>query len=259
MAVQNLLLRIHELGLGATLMTGGLLARDESAEQLLTRGLTAIEAHGNPFVEFDLPIIAVLRNRRMSNGLHATYGDVAIEDSWIPLRIVATNLTESRRIVFDRGPVWERVLAASSPPGIMAPIKDGEHLLCDGGLVDNLPVSVLLESGCETKLASYVGSAPALPAPGKGFPSSWSLLLDKLLRRQRHADVPTLLTTFFQCVTVPAAAQLEHARTAADVFFQPDLSEFSVTDIKSASAMFETGREHAREVLRSAAECTGAK
>lgn len=236
-------------GTSAGSMAGGLLARAGSPKELMDGALKVIEAHGNPFVEFDLPIISLLRNKSMSNSLHNTFGEVAIEDNWIPFRVVATDLTDSRRIVFERGPVWRRVLAASSPPGIMAPVIDNGHLFCDGGLVDNLPVSVLLEANCKLNFASYVGSAPELPAPLSGLPTSWAFLLDKVLRRKRHSDVPTLLTTLLQCVSVPAAAQLEDARKSADVFFQPDLSAFSVTDIGGARAMFETGYAHARAVL----------
>jgi NTE family protein len=241
-------------GTSAGAMAGGLLARDEPPGELMERGLAAIEANGNPFVEFDFPIISLLRSRRLRDGLHQTYGEMAIEDSWIPLRILATDLTESRRVVFRTGLVWERVFAASCPPGAMAPVKDGDHLLCDGGLVDNLPVSVLLEEDCRVKFASYVGSAPVLPAPQRGFPTSWALLFDKILRRRRHQDVPTLITTLLQCVAVPAAAQLEDARMAANIFFHPDLSAYSITDFSAARAMFRAGQTHAREVLKARAQ-----
>ena len=226
-------------GTSAGAMAGGLLARAEPPEPMMENALKIIEAAGNPFVEFDLSIISMLRSGRMRAGLHGTYRKTAMEDNWIPLRIVVTDLTESRRRVFDRGLLWERVLAASSPPGIMAPVLAEGHLLCDGGLVDNLPVSVLQEHNCNGKWAAYVGSVAELPAPLSGFPTSWTLLMDKILRRKRHHDVPTLLTTLFQCLTVSAAAQLENARASADVFFQPDLSAFSVTDINAA-----------REILR---------
>jgi NTE family protein len=236
-------------GTSAGAMAGGLLARAEDPRTMMESALKIIEAAGNPFVDFDLPLISVLRNRRMREGLHGTYREVAIEDSWIPLRILVTDLTESRRKVFDRGLIWKRVLAASSPPGIMAPVMDDGHLLCDGGLVDNLPVSVLKDENCREKWASYVGSSPEVRAPSSGIPTSGALLIDKLIRRGKHQDVPTLLSTLFQCVSVPAAAQLEDARAAADVFFQPDLSSFSVTDIKAARQMFQAGYSHAQTVL----------
>lgn len=236
-------------GTSAGAMAGSSLARDEPPAELMERALAAIDRAGNPFVEFDLPVISMLRSRRMQEGLHGTFGEVAIEDNWIPLRIIATDLTESRRVVFQRGTVWRRVLAASSPPGVMAPVIDGNRLLCDGGLVDNLPVSVLLDEGCEVKIASYVGSAPVLPAPKSDFPSSWIYLADRIFRRHRHHDVPTLVTTLLQSVAVPAAAQLKQAHKAADLFFQPDLSAFSVTDVSAARDMFRVGQAHARKVL----------
>jgi NTE family protein len=237
-------------GTSAGAMAGSLLAQARDTRTMMEAALQVIGAAGNPFVDFDLPLISVLRNRRMRLGLHGTFREMNIEDSWIPLRIVVTDLTESRRRVFDRGLVWERVLASSSPPGIMAPVMDDGHLLCDGGMVDNLPVSVLKEENCHEKWASYVGSAPEPPAPSSGIPTSWALLADKLLRRKKHEHVPTLLTTLFQSISVPAAAQLEDARAAADVFFQADISSFSVTDIKSARQMFQAGHSHAEALLQ---------
>ena len=237
------------VGTSAGAMSASLLARDEAPALLCERGQLAVASQGNPFVEFDLPLISLLRSRRLREGLKQTFLDMAIEDSWIPLRVVATNLTESRRIVFDRGPVWERVLASSSPPGAMPSVPLGEYLLCDGGLVDNLPVSVLVEAGCKMKVASYVGSSSSLPAPKNGMPTSWTLLIDKILRRGRYRDVPSLLATLMQSISVPAAVQLEEARASADIFFQAELSAFPATDFTSSQAMFDTGRSHAREVL----------
>jgi NTE family protein len=236
-------------GTSAGSMAGSLLARDEDPRALAALGMAAIAAQGNPFAEFDLPLISLLRSRRLREGLRQTFGDMQIEDSWIPLRVVATDLTGSRRHVFTRGPVWQTVYASSSPPGVMPPVAYGDSLFCDGGLVDNLPVSVLQEAGCRLKLASYVGSLSSLPIPRNGLPSSWALLFDKMLRRQRYHDAPSLMNTMMQCILVPSSAQLKLAREGADVLFAPDLAAFPATDFTSADAMFEAGKAHALEVL----------
>ncbi len=242
------------VGSSAGAMTGSLLARDEAPAVLLERTQAVITAQGNPFAEFDLPLISLLRSRRLRDGFRQIFGSMMIEDNWIPLRIVATDLTASKEVVFNRGPVWERVYASSSLPGVMPPVQYQDRLLCDGGLVDNMPVSKLVEAGCQLKVASYVGSTSSLPAPQNGIPTSWSLLLDRILRRRRHQDVPTLLATMLQCLSVPSAIQLEFARSASDIFFQPDLSAYPSTDFRSAQAMFETGRAHARAVLEALPE-----
>ena len=237
-------------GTSAGSMSGALLARDAKLPtELMDRALEEFEAIGNPFVEFGIPLISVLGNKRLSSGMRNVFGNIAIEDSWIPFRVVVTNLSESRRVVFDRGPLWHRVLASSSPPGLWAPVDYNGQLLCDGGLVDNLPISVLLEENCKQRFASYVGSSVMLPTLQNGVPTSWEFLLDKIFRRKRHTNMPSLLTTLLQCISIPAATQLQEARKIADVFFEPDLSAFSVTDVGGARAMFETGYAHAHSVL----------
>jgi len=243
-------------GTSAGSMAGALLACDGDPQALAARGMAAVASQGNPFTEFDLPLISILRSRRLREGLRQTFGPMAIEDSWIPLRVVATDLTGSRRHVFAHGPVWQTVYASSSPPGIMPPVTYGDGLYCDGGLVDNLPVSVLREAGCQRKVASYVGSMKSLPLPRNGLPSSWALLADKLLRGQRYRDAPNLMNTMMQCILVPSANQLKLARETADLLFEPDLSAFPATDFSSAQAMFDTGRAHAMDRLqREAAAC----
>lgn len=236
-------------GTSAGAMAASLLACDGDPKTMTARGVAAVAAQGNPFTEFDLPLIALLRSRRLREGLRQTFGEMAIEDSWIPLRVVATDLTSSRRRVFAHGPVWQTVYASSSPPGIMPPVTYGDGLFCDGGLVDNLPVSVLQEAGCQLKVASYVGSMKSLPLPRNGLPSSWALLADKLLRRRRYRDAPSLMNTMMQCILVPSAAQLKLARETADILFEPDLSAFPATDFTSADAMFQTGWAHAMRLL----------
>ena len=54
-------------------------------------------------------------------------------------------------------------------------------------------------------------------------------------------------------VELLAAAHLENARAAADIFFHPNLSSFSVTDVNAAHEMFALGQAHAREVLNCSA------
>lgn len=236
-------------GTSAGSMAAGLLARDEPASELTRKAVEAIQEQGNPFAKLALPLIALLREDRLRDGLQATFGEALIEDSWIPLRIVATDLSGARRIVFDRGLVWHRAFASSSPPGAMPPVIDDDRLLCDGGLVDNLPVSVLVEEGCTVRLASNVASVSQLPAPRKGIPNPWTLLLDKVFRRRQHRDVPTLLRTLLRTVTVPAAAQLEAARRDVHLMFEPDVAHFSVADFGRADEMLAEGESHARRVL----------
>lgn len=66
-----------------------------------------------------------------------------IEDLHIPTRIIATNIDKSEPVVFDHGPISERVIASCSIPVIFKPAKiDGVNYV-DGGLLHNLPTTFL--------------------------------------------------------------------------------------------------------------------
>ncbi len=72
-----------------------------------------------------------------------------IEDTNIPLRIVATDLIKWEKVVFDHGPITTAVQASSAIPGAFQPVEVGERLLVDGCLLDNVPDDVLRKMGAE--------------------------------------------------------------------------------------------------------------
>lgn len=76
-----------------------------------------------------------------------------IEDTLIPLRIVATDLEDSRMEVFADGPIWRAVHASSAVPGVFTPVKYRGKVYVDGCLVDNCPCQTLREMGADIVVA----------------------------------------------------------------------------------------------------------
>lgn len=66
--------------------------------------------------------------------------DIMIEDAKIPLFITALDLEVGRERILERGELRSAVVASSSVPGFFPPVQRGENLLCDAGLVNNMPV-----------------------------------------------------------------------------------------------------------------------
>ncbi|MFH1653370.1 MAG: patatin-like phospholipase family protein [Pseudomonadota bacterium] len=81
-----------------------------------------------------------------------------ISKSSIPLFIIATDLANGDEICFKRGAAVEAVRASISIPGIFPPVKIGEHLYVDGGLVDPLPIKHLKEAGSDITIAVDLNS-----------------------------------------------------------------------------------------------------
>ncbi|MGE3842016.1 MAG: cyclic nucleotide-binding protein, partial [Vicinamibacterales bacterium] len=53
--------------------------------------------------------------------LLAEYGDVHIEDLWLPFFAVASDVSSGRQAVIRSGPVWQAVRASSAIPGVLPP------------------------------------------------------------------------------------------------------------------------------------------
>jgi NTE family protein len=87
------------------------------------------------------------------------------------LMIVATDDTEGTSYWFEDGALLTDALIASSAiPGVFPWVThrtaDGKQLtLVDGGVIDNQPLSNLLEEGCGTIYACAVGASTPRPVP----------------------------------------------------------------------------------------------
>merc|ERR1711964_495670 len=60
----------------------------------------------------------------------------------IPFRAVATDLETGVEVVIGDGNLADAIRASMSIPGVYAPVERGGRLLVDGGVANNLPVSV---------------------------------------------------------------------------------------------------------------------
>lgn len=102
--------------------------------------------------------LGLLANRRLGDILRNAIGEPRFEDAHIPFAVIATDIARGRRVVLDRGEVVPAVLASACVPGIFQPIGHDDQLLVDGGLVENLPTSVLRPMGARTVIAVDLNS-----------------------------------------------------------------------------------------------------
>ncbi len=90
-----------------------------------------------------------------------------IEDTAIPLEVVATSLRDGSERWFDSGPIVDAVLASAAIPGIFPPVTiDGEAFI-DGGVVDNVPVSRAAAWGATRIFVLLCGPPRHTPLPTK--------------------------------------------------------------------------------------------
>lgn len=74
-------------------------------------------------------------------------------DMKIPFNIVATDLNSGTPYVFREGLVSTAVHASSAIPGVVAPIRIDDMILCDGGVANNCPVNEARRLGADYVIA----------------------------------------------------------------------------------------------------------
>ena len=87
--------------------------------------------------------MGLFSNSKLGELVVGAIGDVNIEDAPKPLAIMATDLASGSAVILRKGSVAQAVMASACVPGVFVPVTIGEHVLVDGGLVENVPVSAL--------------------------------------------------------------------------------------------------------------------
>src|SRR6516164_165333 len=74
----------------------------------------------------------------------------------IPFRCVSTELISDKAYVFGRGSLSEAMRATMSIPGVFDPVRQGDKVFVDGGLLDNLPTDVVRNMGADVVIAIHL-------------------------------------------------------------------------------------------------------
>ena len=85
----------------------------------------------------------------------------SFDDLPIPFRCVATDLVTGKQAVFKEGSLSPAMRATMAIPGLFSPIREGEHVYVDGGLVGNLPTDVVRDMGADIVIGVHLQTSPA--------------------------------------------------------------------------------------------------
>lgn len=159
-----------------------------------------------------------------------------LEEAKVPLEVVATSLTDGRERWLTRGPVVESVLASAAIPAILPPVRIGDDVLVDGGVVNNVPLQRAIEAGATRVYVLLCGPLRYQP-------------------RRPKRPVEAVITAFFVAV---------HARFARELATLPPGVEVVVfsgggdpasdyRDFSNVEALIHAGRHEVATVLDDAA------
>ncbi len=143
----------------------------------------------------------------------------------VPFRAVATDIVTGDEVVLSHGDLARSIRASMTVPGIFSGVEIEGRLLVDGGLANNLPVSVVREMGADIVIAVDI-STPLLKREELGNALGVvSQLTGLLTRRNTEKQIASL--------------------TEKDLMIIPDLGEISSADFSKSVEASLRGRQAA--------------
>jgi len=92
-------------------------------------------------------------------------GDVNIEDANIPLAICTTDISTGEQVTLTHGKLTKAVCASTAIPGVFIPIEIENRTLIDGGISENVPISLLDKMGAGITLGINLNGSQSYPPP----------------------------------------------------------------------------------------------
>jgi NTE family protein len=185
----------------------------------------AFDLHWLDLSGLALSQFGLLSNKKFGGMVTELLGQRDIRDALIPLSIVATDIGAGRKMVLSEGDVATAIMASSCIPGIFKPVDYNGVLLVDGMLMENVPVSPLIERGAECVICV-------------------DLLASHRFRKPDNI-IDLLLNAFYSTITNTTSLQIQEA----DLCILPELSEFNLVDIGQIPDIMDSGYKAAMSAL----------
>ena len=130
--------------------------------------------------------------------------EMDFNDLPIPFACVATDIITGKEVVLRSGSVPNAMRASMAIPGVFSPVRIGDKVLVDGGLVNNFPADVLRDMGADIIIGVEVTSTKDVTTN----------------------DVKSLPQVFAQLVNNSTNAKRLENREMCDVHIIPDISGY---------------------------------
>ena len=200
----------------------------------------------NPLNDKTLPVVALLACRRIDRMMTSLYGTTQIEDLWLKYFCVSCDLTQAQAVVHDRGPLARAVRASMSLPGIAIPLHEGQSLLVDGGVLNNVPADVMKRLCRGPVVAVDVTPKKDLaverPYPETG--SGWSFLLNR-----KSMDLPSIGAVIMRTVMLSSAHQRKLVARDIDLLVAPPIDRYGMFDWHKLEEIADTGYQAAQPLV----------
>ena len=190
----------------------------------------------NPLGDWNLPVVGLVRGRRVDSRLIEHFQDAEIGDLKIPFFAVSANLNDGSYRIHRNGLLRKALRASISLPGILPPVVDDGEILVDGGVVNNFPANVMREIHRGFVVGSDVTRVQEgfLSTDFEQPPSFFGWVA-----RHGFSSAPPIASLLMRTATLSHNPQA--GRELVDVLVLPQLKDIELRDWKAYDTCVEAG------------------
>ena len=167
----------------------------------------------------------ILSNEDFQTTINYFIPDIQVEETRIPFRAVATDLVSGEQITFSKGSLRQAVMASCAVPGAIAPLKEGERLLSDGGIICRVPSPVARQEGADIVIA---------------------VVVDRCIGSE---EPRTVVDVYLRVSEIMGERLKQYDLVAADVVILPEVGDLHWSSFSQAINLIDEGEKAAREKL----------
>ena len=136
---------------------------------------------------------SLVKGKRIIKELEKVVPDRPMEELDIPCAIVASDMSHTEEVVFRTGSLFQAVRASISIPLFFEPVKMGDKLLIDGGILNPLPLHIVRRMAGDILVAMDISGKDSKPMDRANFIG----ILDRM------SDMQIQRNTILECQLTP--------------------------------------------------------
>lgn len=166
----------------------------------------------------------------------------SFDDLPIPFACVAYDLISGKEVVMRDGNLAQAIRASMSIPGAFATVERDNHMLIDGGIINNYPVDVIREMGAEIVIGVDVGM----------IKENAEVQVSGDLPESERNSLTFMITTMMERL---GSSKFEQNIALTDLYIHPNIDGYSTASFTSAAIDSllmrgqQAGEDHLDEIL----------
>lgn len=177
------------------------------------------------FARWTLDRLGLATNLPMRNMLKDLLHCTTFEELRVPLRVVATNISNGQPVVFSSGDLIEPLRASCSFPGLFLPVEYQGLMLVDGAVVGSIAIDPLRQMGLERIVVVSLNASN-----GGHLPTNMFQVIGQAFQIAQNQNVTTW-------------------RAGCDVIIEPEVGQFAWDDYARMDELIDAGEAAAKQAL----------